>query len=188
MLPLPVGTERVYSRGGYGDTVEAYPGEEVHYGGGNWSDSGIASSESWWENRGFTCYHVPQPAPADKPDPLDQLAAEAQAEGEDAAPYGYCPRCDAKGVNRERRINGNDKCENGHCYPSAHAASRPISRSNIPQSLRSVYQFTVNRMMHCMLNRHYDEGRFLEGLLNVLESDYPTLAHREGRAIREVPR
>lgn len=32
--------------------------------------------------------------------------------------YGNCPICGAKGKTRERRINGNDKCENGHTYPS----------------------------------------------------------------------
>jgi hypothetical protein len=35
--------------------------------------------------------------------------------------YGFCPQCGAKGVSRERRINGNDKCENGHSYPSREA-------------------------------------------------------------------
>jgi hypothetical protein len=32
--------------------------------------------------------------------------------------YGKCPKCGAKGISRERRINGNDRCENGHTYPS----------------------------------------------------------------------
>lgn len=31
---------------------------------------------------------------------------------------GYCPHCQSKVVSRERRINGNDKCENGHVFPS----------------------------------------------------------------------
>ena len=33
--------------------------------------------------------------------------------------YGYCPECGAKGEMRERRPNGNDKCANGHTYPSS---------------------------------------------------------------------
>lgn len=33
-------------------------------------------------------------------------------------PYGYCPHCGALGVSRERRPDGNDKCQNGHVYPS----------------------------------------------------------------------
>lgn len=35
--------------------------------------------------------------------------------------YGYCPICNAPGVSRERRPNGNDTCSNGHTYPSASA-------------------------------------------------------------------
>ena len=43
------------------------------------------------------------------------------------AVYGYCPECGAKGVMRERRPNGNDKCANGHTYPSS--ASTPPQRT-----------------------------------------------------------
>ena len=32
--------------------------------------------------------------------------------------YGKCPYCDSAVVERERRPYGNDKCENGHIYPS----------------------------------------------------------------------
>lgn len=32
--------------------------------------------------------------------------------------YGQCPHCRGKVVQRERRLNGNDTCENGHVYPS----------------------------------------------------------------------
>lgn len=35
--------------------------------------------------------------------------------------YGPCPICGAAGVSRERRLNGNDKCANGHTYPSSGA-------------------------------------------------------------------
>jgi hypothetical protein len=44
---------------------------------------------------------------------------------EPMAVYGYCPQCGAKGVMRERRPNGTDKCANGHTYPS--------STSTLPQ-------------------------------------------------------
>lgn len=39
--------------------------------------------------------------------------------------YGYCPTCGAPGVERERRLNGNDTCTNGHVYPSAKALDVP---------------------------------------------------------------
>ena len=49
---------------------------------------------------------------------LRQAIAEAEKQ-EPVAVYGYCPECGAKGVMRERRPNGNDKCSNGHVYPSS---------------------------------------------------------------------
>ena len=38
-------------------------------------------------------------------------------------PYGYCPICGSPGKSRERRPNGNDKCHNGHTYPSHNATN-----------------------------------------------------------------
>ncbi len=35
--------------------------------------------------------------------------------------YGYCPHCSKPGVFRERRPNGNDKCQDGHIYPTSAA-------------------------------------------------------------------
>lgn len=35
--------------------------------------------------------------------------------------YGYCPKCGAPGVMRERQPFGDDVCENGHQYPSKSA-------------------------------------------------------------------
>lgn len=43
------------------------------------------------------------------------------------AVYGYCPECGGAGVMRERRPNGDDKCTNGHKYPSSKAlAEQPV--------------------------------------------------------------
>jgi hypothetical protein len=44
---------------------------------------------------------------------------------EPVAVYGYCPECGAKGVMRERRPDGNDKCANGHTYQSCKAIRTP---------------------------------------------------------------
>lgn len=38
-----------------------------------------------------------------------------------AALYGRCPKCNGLGAARERRPDGNDKCVNGHVYPSRDA-------------------------------------------------------------------
>ncbi len=40
--------------------------------------------------------------------------------------YGYCPQCGGMGMSRERRLNGNDRCENGHSYPSSTAVTNPL--------------------------------------------------------------
>lgn len=46
------------------------------------------------------------------------------------AVYGYCPECGGAGVMRERRPNGDDKCTNGHKYPSLKAlAEQPAQKT-----------------------------------------------------------
>jgi hypothetical protein len=40
--------------------------------------------------------------------------------------YGFCPECGANGAIRERRMDGNDKCANGHTYPSKSALTEKI--------------------------------------------------------------
>ena len=45
-------------------------------------------------------------------------------------PYGRCPICGAAAVSRERRLNGNDKCANGHTYPSASASAMHDASAN----------------------------------------------------------
>jgi len=46
------------------------------------------------------------------------------------SPYGYCPKCHGRGVIRERRMDGNDKCSNGHEYPSKDAMYCCSAKSN----------------------------------------------------------
>jgi hypothetical protein len=55
-----------------------------------------------------------------KANELRQAIAELESQ-EPVAVYGYCPECGAKGVMRERRPGGNDKCANGHTYQSCKA-------------------------------------------------------------------
>lgn len=47
--------------------------------------------------------------------------------------YGYCPICGMPGILRERRLNGNDKCQNGHTYPSKDAV---YCKQNIKQQIK----------------------------------------------------
>ena len=57
----------------------------------------------------------------------EQRLAELEQVAADTAPsvYGYCPHCWSRGVSRERRLNGNDRCEHGHVYPSSAALTDP---------------------------------------------------------------
>ena len=48
------------------------------------------------------------------------------------APYGYCPTCGGLGRSRERRPGGNDRCENGHTYPSANAVKNTLLPAPLP--------------------------------------------------------
>lgn len=41
------------------------------------------------------------------------------------AMYGYCPRCGSPVEMRERRPNGNDRCQNQHTYPSIESVVAP---------------------------------------------------------------
>ena len=70
---------------------------------------------------------------------IDKL--EAQLEQVPVAVYGYCPQCGAKGAMRERRPNGNDKCANGHTYPSSTSTPpqrKPLTDEEIDELSRSM--------------------------------------------------
>ncbi len=48
-------------------------------------------------------------------------------------PYGFCPICKAPGISRERRLDGNDRCSNGHIYKSR-AALKSIEEEQPKQT------------------------------------------------------
>ena len=48
--------------------------------------------------------------------------------------YGKCPQCGANVVMRERRINGDDKCANGHKFPSSQTIS--LSGSDLEKEIQ----------------------------------------------------
>ena len=68
---------------------------------------------------------------------------------EPVAVYGYCPECGAKGVMRERRPNGNDKCANGHTYPSS---------TSIPPQ-RTWVDLTAEQMLECNMDGDWTTDR-----------------------------
>jgi hypothetical protein len=49
---------------------------------------------------------------------LDELINPLASLSKKFSPYGICPKCGGNAISRERRPDGNDKCENGHVYPS----------------------------------------------------------------------
>jgi hypothetical protein len=61
--------------------------------------------------------------------------------------YDLCPTCGAPGISRERRIDGNDRCKNGHVYPSR-LAVRP---NTPPVAEKGWYGFDLDGTL-----AHYD--------------------------------
>lgn len=57
--------------------------------------------------------------------------------------YGYCPTCGALGVQRERRQNGNDTCEQGHTYPSRSRLDVPNITVGTPDKSIVAPEFTM---------------------------------------------
>ena len=87
-----------------------------------------------------------------------------EIEQEPVAVYGYCPECGATGVMRERRPNGNDKCANGHTYPS--------STSTPPQ--RTEQEPEEHRLLRRKWFGHRDTGHlsFIEAVDVTMEKIY----------------
>lgn len=59
-------------------------------------------------------------------------------EESESAPYGFCPKCGARGVARERRYGGNDTCENGCVYSSDDAIIYPMQRESSGDTVEDV--------------------------------------------------
>jgi hypothetical protein len=69
------------------------------------------------------------------------------------AVYGYCPECGCEGVMRERHPFGNDKCTNGHRYPSSQALSKKPEQTEQAQPVawfryETVYEYR-NQLARC---------------------------------------
>lgn len=65
--------------------------------------------------------------------------------------YGNCPKCGSKGVSRERRPNGNDKCANGHVYLSSEAIVKKPNISKYAAVIKHHSGFTdINGVSICV--------------------------------------
>lgn len=80
---------------------------------------------------------------------------------ETAAPYGFCPACGAKGVMRQRRPDGDDRCAAGHIYSSKAAQPMPfvpIARTPLETS-QAVQIVELQKTVACLraqLDDHSD--------------------------------
>ncbi len=77
--------------------------------------------------------------------------------------YGYCPQCGAPGRSRERRINGNDKCENGHVYPSADRLNKPHVP---PKRLIDINGDVITEPQH-----YHESLKWARHMVDVMEED-----------------
>lgn len=73
------------------------------------------------------------------------------------AVYGYCPECGGAGVMRERRPNGDDKCTNGHKYPSSKALAEQPAQQQEPVA----YSYT-SRITGAQGFSHHPMPRFID--------------------------
>lgn len=77
------------------------------------------------------------------------------------APYGYCPYCDQPGISRERRLDGNDRCSNGHIYPSAQALTGLFISDMPPPKKRSTVMRHLEEALEAYMRR-YGESHYIE--------------------------
>jgi len=87
------------------------------------------------------------------------LALRSRDAGDEEVPYGYCPVCGTPGISRERRPNGNDRCRNGHVYPSTNA--KPTTEDKLRQQLREARE-EIERLKreNDTLKEYFPSGAF----------------------------
>lgn len=83
--------------------------------------------------------------------------------------YGYCPTCGGIVTMRERRINGDDICENGHRYPSSQSQKTPKKKSVTSDTKRK-------QTLHL--------NKFIQGVFAAME--YLVLARGEDSLAKEL--
>lgn len=77
--------------------------------------------------------------------------------------YGFCPQCGAPGKTRERRINGNDTCMNGHVYPSKDRLSSPFVP---PRRLIDINGDVINEPQH-----YHESLKWARHMIDAMEED-----------------
>lgn len=83
--------------------------------------------------------------------------------------YGYCPVCGNPGVDRERRLNGNDRCSLGHCYPSADALRQ--GPAQVRQILDEAKAGQLAKLMYDVLPEVLQAMRERPGRTHTMQED-----------------
>lgn len=81
--------------------------------------------------------------------------------------YGFCPICGERGISRERRMGGNDTCENGHVYPSK-------------ERFNTYQQFVNNKDQKMDKVQIQNKINELQSLLNDDTTEYNIILDRSG--------
>lgn len=125
-------------------------------------------------------------------DRLDAHTHPAPAAPTAPAPYGYCPTCHARGVRRERRLNGHDTCENQHTYPSRDALLDPVkppamttpTTADMFERFASLILAERLRMAMGTARADQEDVAFLDQLDADIEAARATIARLEGELSR----
>jgi len=76
--------------------------------------------------------------------------------------FGFCPICGKPGKSRERRPNGDDRCEDGHAYPSSNALMEP------PEKIVTEHKFSVGDKV--LITADIIGLRYLNGTVATVDS------------------
>ncbi len=84
------------------------------------------------------------------------MKKEESSPGKPNAPLGYCPKCGAKGKFRERRLGGNDVCEERHVYPSTEAVTAQ-GKTSRKKELQEIRQLCVKSAVNLATSEEWEE-------------------------------
>lgn len=125
----------------------------------------------------------------------DNTLQEREAYKHEWGAYGLCPVCTARGVMRERRPNGNDKCARGHEYPSANAITgkaaraQPAPAAGVVEALKLAYNLLIKANLRDGARENQRCGRcdYCEKLLSNADDDDCGECYPIVKAIAAIP-
>jgi hypothetical protein len=100
--------------------------------------------------------------------------------------YGYCPKCGAIGVERERRPDGNDVCENGHTYKSKDAVQKKSVDHDI--MLHGVLRMPTDMWSNDPLDMYQRHARYIQASDRIIELENKLASMASVAVIRDNER